>query len=94
MMQEDQKGCKNVSQIRAEEEQVTAIRVKHEDEEDAGKRTKKTRQKKKPTVLNKNVQDQKACKNIRTEEEQTTTVRTKHEDEEEDTGTRPAWREI
>ena len=42
-------------------------------------------------------EDQKGCKkqNIRAEEEQKTAARTKqHEDEKEDTGIRPAWREI
>ena len=44
MIQEDQKGCKT-SNIRAEEEQITAARAKqHEDEEeDTGIRLKKNK---------------------------------------------------
>ena len=99
-MQENQKGCKN---IHAEEEQITAARMKqHEDkEEDAGirpKTTKKRRTKKdkeKPTGVLKNVmqEDQKGCKNNNIRE-QITAARTKqHGDEEEDTSIRPAGRE-
>ena len=96
-MMQDQKGCKK-NNIRAEEEQITAARAKqHEgEEEDAGMRPKKTKDKKRPTGVLKNVmqEDQKGWKNMRAEEEQTTAARTKqHESEEEDTGIRPAGRE-